>query len=131
MAKLIIALFLLVSGLPDGDGPTASAVARTKTGIAAPPEKKPEQEPRTPSASTPTCRLLTPDVPRGGRLEVEGEHFGKAPLVRIAGRVTRMIERFENRIAVQVHADSDGGSVTLKAGSHEVECGTLSIIGKN
>ena len=78
-----------------------------------------------------TCTLLTTEAPRGGRLEVQGSGFGKAPLVRIGGRVTRMIERTETKIAVQIHADSDGGPVTVHAGKVKAECGTLTITGKN
>lgn len=89
------------------------------------PEKKPAPKPAL------TCKLLTLEAPRGGRLEVEGEGFGKAPLVHIAGRVTRIIERAGNRIAVQIHADSNGGAVTVKANKQEATCGELVIIGKN
>jgi hypothetical protein len=95
---------------------------------AAPPEA-PAQKPAAKPALT--CTLLTLEAPRGGRLEVEGENFGKAPLVHIAGRVTRIIERTGNRIAVQIHADSNGGPVTVKSGKNEATCGELTIIGKN
>ena len=96
--------------------------------IAAPAAKKPPA-PQKPTAIT--CTLLTTEAPRGGRLEVEGTGFGQAPLVRIAGRVTRMIERTEAKIAVQIPADSDGGAVTVHAGKLQAACGTLTIIGKN
>jgi hypothetical protein len=98
-----------------------------------PAEKAPKtaDKPKAPAAPALTCTLLTAEAPRGGRLEVEGAGFGKAPLVRIGGRVTRMIERTESKIAVQIHADSDGGPVTVHAGKVQATCGTLTIIGKN
>jgi hypothetical protein len=98
--------------------------------IAAPPVKK-APAPNKPAAPAITCTLLTTEAPRGGRLEVEGAGFGQAPLVRIAGRVTRMIERTETKIAVQIPANSDGGAVTVHAGKLQAACGTLTIIGKN
>ena len=138
MAKLLVAL-LVGCSVSSGQTRPGEASAPANTGyeppiaapIAAPPEKKAppaEKKPAPPSAS---CTLLTPEGPRGGRLEVEGQGFGKSPLVQIAGRVTRMIERTETRIAVQIHADSDGGAVSVKVGGVEVPCGTLTIIGKN
>lgn len=77
-----------------------------------------------------SCELITKEAPRGGRLEVKGE-LGKTPLIKIAGRFTRIIERRGNTIAVQIHRDSNGGAVTLKSGKQEADCGTLTIIGKN
>ena len=94
---------------------------------AAPPEKPAEPRPK----AGPTCTLRTTEAPRGGRLEVEGAGFGKSPLVRIADRVTRIIERTETTLAVQIHADSNGGEVTVQVGGQRVACGTLTIIGKN
>src|SRR5690349_2558824 len=115
--------------------PAAALAGDGKTPPPAPLEKpKPpaDAKPKAPAAAPgPTCKLVTTEAPRGGRLEVEGAGFGKAPLVRIAGRVTRMIERTETKIAVQIHADSDGGAVTVHAGKLHAECGTLTIIGKN
>jgi hypothetical protein len=131
MARLLTALLLLAAF-----GAGAAGVVRARdlpiggTSIAAPAEKKPEDaEKRKPAA--PECTLLTTDGPRGGRLEVEGRGFGKAPLVLIGGKVTRMIERTETRIAVQIPRDSDGGPVTVKVAELEIACGTLTIIGKN
>ena len=98
------------------------------SGRAAPPEKAPAA-PR-PKAG-PTCSLLTEEAPRGGRLEVQGSDWGKSPLVRIADRVTRIIERTETTIAVQIHADSNGGQVTVQVGAQRIACGTLTIVGKN
>lgn len=124
MAQLLIALVLSSAVLAPGQ---ASSTGR----IAAPSEKPPAGETQKPAAPALTCRLLTEEGPRGGRLEVEGENFGKAPLVRIAGRVTRMIERTETKIAVQIPRDSNGGLVSVKSGKLEAECGTLTIIGKD
>ena len=98
-------------------------------GHAAPPEKP--DLPAKPDATGPSCTLRTTEAPRGGRLEVEGKGFGKSPLVRIADRVTRIIERTETTIAVQIHADSNGGEVTLQSDGQRVSCGTLTIVGKN
>ena len=136
MAKLWMAL-LLGCGLGAGharvnDGHIAAPPEKQVADeIAAPPAKKAPAAPKKPAAPSATCTLLTPEGPRGGRLEVEGQGFGKAPLVQIAGKVTRMIERTETRIAVQIPADSDGGAVSVKIGPLEVACGTLTIIGKN
>jgi hypothetical protein len=91
------------------------------------PEHAPEKQPE-PKV---TCTLVDAEVPRGGRLDVSGKGFGKAPVVRIAGKAVRMIERTDDTIAVQVPRKSNGGSVTVLADGHEVECGTLKIIGKN
>jgi hypothetical protein len=124
MAELLIAFLFSFSA------PVASP-ARLPQGIAAPAQKPPAGEEHKPAAPALTCRLLTEEGPRGGRLEVEGQGFGKAPLVRIAGRITRMIERTETKIAVQIPIDSNGGPVSVKAGKLEAECGTLTIIGKN
>jgi hypothetical protein len=138
MAKLWVAL-LLGCGMNAGHArpnaehaqPMEAPPPPIETPIAAPPEKKPPEAEKKPAPPSATCTLLTQEGPRGGRLEVEGQGFGKAPLVRIAGRVTRMIERTETRIAVQIPRDSDGGPVSVKVGELEVACGTLTIIGKN
>jgi hypothetical protein len=105
-----------------------TCLAAAGRGHAAPPEKS--AEPAKPKAG-PTCTLRTTEAPRGGRLEVEGTGFGKSPLVRIADRVTRIIERTETTIAVQIHADSNGGEVTIQIGGQRIACGTLTIVGKN
>ena len=96
-------------------------------GHAAPPEKPAAPAPK----AGPTCSLRTAEAPRGGRLEVEGAGWGKSPLVRIADRVTRIIERTETTLAVQIHADSNGGEVTIQVEGQRISCGTLTIIGKN
>ena len=129
MTQLLGAL-LLVSALVLRPAPEPSQQTVLRTCVTAPTEKAPAPKP-VPKAPALTCTLLTTEAPRGGRLEVEGSGFGKAPLVRIAGRVTRMIERTETKIAVQIHIDSDGGAVTVKSGGLEAQCGTLTIIGKN
>jgi hypothetical protein len=129
MIQLLGAL-LLVSAFALRPGTEPSQQTLQRTSISAPTEKPPAPKP-VPKAPAMSCTLLTTEAPRGGRLEVEGTGFGKAPLVRIAGRVTRMIERNETKIAVQIHIDSNGGAVTVKSGSLEAQCGTLTIIGKN
>jgi hypothetical protein len=96
----------------------------------APAEKPPA--PQKPAPATVACTLITTEAPRGGRLELEGKNFGHSPVVRIGGRViTRILERTETKIAVQIPADSDGGAVTVNAGSQQATCGSLTIIGKN
>lgn len=129
MTQLLGALLLLsLTALRPTSGPTQHSVRGTEVSA---PTEKPRAGSQAPKPPTMTCKLLTTEAPRGGRLEVEGTGFGKAPLVRIAGRVTRMIERTETKIAVQIHIDSDGGAVTVKSGGLEVQCGSLTIIGKN
>jgi hypothetical protein len=64
-------------------------------------------------------------------LDVVGTGFGASPLVRVAGKPVRMIERREDRISVQVPADSNGGPVAVQAQGVVQACGTLIIIGKN
>jgi hypothetical protein len=137
MAKVLTCM-LLLSALAAGSAWSAHAGAQAPSGDGkdkedlAPPPKKPDAPAAKPPAKAPpSCELMTTEAPRGGRLEVEGQGFGKAPLVRIASRVTRMIERTETRIAVQIPRDSDGGPVTVKIGELEIACGTLTIIGKN
>jgi hypothetical protein len=81
--------------------------------------------------SGPKCSLVESEIPRGGRLDIAGENLGQAPVVRIAGKPARILERRDDRISVQVAADSEGGPVTVQTGGKTVECGTLVIIGKN
>jgi hypothetical protein len=78
-----------------------------------------------------TCSLEEREQPRGGRLDVVGSGFGQAPVVRIAQRPARMLERRTDRVSVQVPADSDGGEVTLQTEGRSASCGALVIIGKN
>lgn len=96
------------------------------------PVEAPKGAPKpAPEPAGPSCKLAEPEVPRGGRLDVTGERFGQAPVVRIAGKPARILERRENRISVQVAADSNGGAVTVQADGKTAECGTLVIIGKD
>jgi len=130
MARLLTALLLMSWSAGHAFETHAQELVSRGKSIAAPPEQKPDAE-KKPAAPGAKCTLLTTEGPRGGRLEVEGQGFGKAPLVRIAGKVTRMIERTETRIAVQIPRDSNGGPVTVKVAELEIACGTLDIIGKN
>jgi hypothetical protein len=79
----------------------------------------------------PTCKVEEPEQPRGGRLDVTGTNFGQAPVVRIAGKPARMLERREDLLSVQVPADSNGGPVSVQAQGKTEPCGALVIIGKN
>jgi hypothetical protein len=109
--------------------PVLSAAVLALGFLGAPSDKpKPPGKPKPPSV---TCKLLTTEAPRGGRIEVEGRGFGDVPLVRIAGTITRILERRGDKIASQVPRDSDGGTVSVKTGDVEAECGTLTIIGKD
>jgi hypothetical protein len=98
-----------------------------------PPLRLKSSEPPQPSASGagPICSLAEPEQPRGGRLDVLGDRFGSAPVVRIAGKPARMLERRADRISVQIPADSDGGAITLQNDGKALACGNLVIIGKN
>jgi hypothetical protein len=91
----------------------------------------PQPAAAAPKPAGPTCSLEEPEQPRGGRLDVLGSGFGQAPVVRIAAKPARMLERRNDRISVQVPADSDGGAVTLQSDGHSASCGNLVIIGKN
>jgi hypothetical protein len=64
-------------------------------------------------------------------VDVLGERFGSAPVVRIAGKPARILIRKQDRISVQVPADSNGGEITLLNDGKVASCGTLVIIGKN
>jgi hypothetical protein len=120
---------VLVHTVPPGNG------MPERTGAVAVPPKQPDKgtppAPAPPAPTTAPCKLLTPEAPRGGRLEVEGGEFGKTPLVRIGGRVARMLERTPQRIAVQIAADSNGGPVTVAADGKDMQCGVLIIIGRD
>jgi hypothetical protein len=112
------------------------AILTTTVVLAAPPGEAPAPKdkpaaPAVPAAPAATCKLLTPEAPRGGMLEVEGDDFGKTPVVRIGGTVTRTIERRDKRVSVQIPRDSNGGKVTVQVGKTELDCGSLTIIGKN
>jgi hypothetical protein len=105
---------------PDADAPPVVAVTK----ITPPPQTSNDGPKRV-------CTLAEPEQPRGGRLEVLSESFGSAPVVRIAGKPARMIERREDRVSVQVPADSNGGPITLLHDGRSSTCGNLTIIGKN
>jgi hypothetical protein len=77
------------------------------------------------------CKLNEPEQPRGGRVDVLGDRFGSAPVVRIAGKPARILLRKQDRISVQIPADSDGGEITVLNQGKVESCGTLVIIGKN
>jgi hypothetical protein len=130
MAQLLLSGLMVLVGLSWGDGQSVGhGGPDSPIGLAAPPAKpKSSLAPKAPAIR---CTLLTLEAPRGGRLEVEGQGFGQAPLVHIDGKVTRMIERTETRIAVQIPADSNGGVVNVTNGKLHAECGTLAIIGRD
>lgn len=75
--------------------------------------------------------MVTTEAPRGGQIDVRGEGFGATPVVRIGGKVTRILRRNATEIRVQIPRDSDGGSVTVQAAGNTAECGALTIIGTN
>jgi len=93
------------------------------------PPAKPEEPPK--GTVGPTCRLPSEEGPRGGRLVIEGEGFGRTPVVRIGDRVTRILVRQAKTISVQIPADSDGGPVTVEAEGVRAACGWLTIVGKD
>jgi hypothetical protein len=100
--------------------------------VSAQPSPRPKDKPSAPIAvAEPSCKLENTESPRGGRLDVTGSGFGQAPVVRIAGKVARLLERQPEHLSVQVARDSDGGEVTVQAGGKTVSCGTLTIIGKD
>lgn len=133
-------------------GPAATAVAPVKAAEPAPSKTATADKPVLAAANTkpaappppaatpagaslpppkPACTLAEAEQPRGGRLEVLSDGFGSAPVVRIAGKPARMIERRPDRVSVQVPADSDGGTITLLHDGKTSSCGNLTIIGKN
>lgn len=99
--------------------PPAAAAKVTPVAPAAKPEPPP------------LCTLGEAEQPRGGKLDVLGERFGAAPVVRIAGKPARILIRKQDRISVQIPADSDGGAITLQDEGKSGDCGTLVIIGKD
>jgi hypothetical protein len=109
------------------------AVAILVASSSASAEDPPAPKPPAPQAKPmgPSCSMADADAPRGGRLDITGERLGQAPVVRIAGKPARILERREDRISVQVAADSNGGVVTVQADGKTATCGTLNIIGKN
>ena len=123
------------------EGSKAKHAARSKKAKKASPqpsaaEDKPvvavaPQPPAAPPPEPPFCKLNEPEQPRGGRIDVLGDRFGSAPVVRIAGKPARILLRKQDRISVQIPADSDGGEITLLNEGKVESCGTLVIIGKN
>jgi hypothetical protein len=91
--------------------------------------KDPDTAPTKKPAATITCSLVANEAPRGGQLDVHGDGFGATPVVRIGGKVTRILRRNATEIRVQIPRDSDGGAVTVHAGGAVGECGSLTIIG--
>ena len=137
MATATLTLALTLAGLlsvPSPSHRTGSASEPKSmprvvgTAIAAP--DTPKDKDGNKGKSKLSCELLTKEAPRGGRLEVRGTAFGKSPLVRVGGKVARLIERRDDIIAVLIPRDSDGGNVTLHAGGEQATCGKLLIIGK-
>lgn len=98
-----------------------------------PPVAAPAAPPPQPEAVQvdPVCKLGEAEQPRGGRLDVLGDRFGSAPVVRIEGKPARILLRKQDRISVQIPADSNGGEITLLNDGKVASCGTLVIIGKN
>lgn len=91
--------------------------------------KDPDAKPTDKPAAAITCTLGASEAPRGGQLDLHGEGFGATPVVRIGGKVTRILRRNATDIRVQIPRDSNGGSVTVQAGATTGECGSLTIIG--
>src|ERR1700712_285446 len=98
---------------------------------AKPSAPAPQPPPAAAPPEPPFCKLNEPEQPRGGRVDVLGDRFGSAPVVRIAGKPARILLRKQDRISVQIPADSDGGEITLLNQGKVESCGTLVIIGKN
>jgi len=107
--------------------PTASEPAPPPAAAAKVTPVAPVAKPEPP----PLCTLGEAEQPRGGKLDVLGERFGSAPVVRIAGKPARILIRKQDRISVQIPADSDGGLITLTDEKKNGDCGTLVIIGKD
>jgi hypothetical protein len=145
-----LALCMCVSAAQADDpqhSPPAAETAKHKTKAKAKKEAAPppsaakaadDGAPKAPPAPAPqevqeeaVCKLLEPEQPRGGKIDVLGDRFGSAPVVRIAGKPARILIRKQDRISVQVPADSNGGEITLLNDGKVASCGTLVIIGKN
>jgi hypothetical protein len=115
----------------------AKSVKKADQAPPPPAAAQPAQAPAAPAPQPeaaqvdPVCKLGEPEQPRGGRLDVLGDRFGSAPVVRIAGKPARILIRKPDRISVQVPADSNGGEITLLNDGKVASCGTLVIIGKN
>ena len=112
----------------DNATPPSAANAPQQPPVAAPAAPAPQPEA---AQVDPICKLGEPEQPRGGRLDVLGDRFGSAPVVRIEGKPARILLRKQDRISVQIPADSNGGEITLLNDGKVASCGTLVIIGKN
>ena len=110
-----------------------SAATSSSDDVKKPPVAPPVAPPPQPEAAQvdPVCKLGDAEQPRGGRLDVLGDRFGSAPVVRIQGKPARILLRKQDRISVQIPADSNGGEITLLNDGKVASCGTLVIIGKN
>jgi hypothetical protein len=108
----------------------ASSADAQKPPVAAPPPSAPAPQPEAAQVD-PVCKLGEAEQPRGGRLDVLGDRFGSAPVVRIQGKPARILLRKQDRISVQIPADSNGGEITLLNDGKVASCGTLVIIGKD
>lgn len=117
--------------------PKAKSAKKAPESAAAPADAKPAPAPAAPAPQPeaaqvdPVCKLGEAEQPRGGKLDVLGDRFGSAPVVRIAGKPARILLRKQDRISVQIPADSNGGEITLLNDGKVASCGTLVIIGKN
>jgi hypothetical protein len=111
-----------------------SAKAQPKAAEAAPPPPAAAAAP-VPAAPVqevvPPCKLVEAEQPRGGKLDVLADRFGSAPVVRIDGKPARILIRKQDRVSVQIPADSNGGPITLQDLGKSSSCGTLVIIGKD
>lgn len=113
---------------------SAKAQQPTAAEAAPPPAAAAKVTPVAPAAKPeppPLCTLGEAEQPRGGKLDVLGDRFGAAPVVRIAGKPARILIRKQDRISVQIPADSDGGLITLQDEGKSGDCGKLVIIGKD
>jgi hypothetical protein len=86
---------------------------------------------KAPSKSTVSCSLVGKEAPRGGKIEIKAAGFGSTPVIRLAGKVLRVLRQEAALISVQVPEDADSGSITLSASGTTADCGALQIIGKN
>ena len=139
MTHLLLISLLFALGASDAltPGQPELGLADAQRAIAAPPKDKAPAKDKAPTDEKQkkkdgfSCTLTGSEAPRGGRIEVKGEGFGRSPIVRIGGKVARLLERGKHSISVQVARDSNGGAVTVQSGRKKAQCGVLTIIGKN
>jgi hypothetical protein len=129
-AKPVKAKAKSVKKAAENTAPPSAAASNTPSQppVAAPAAPAPQPEA---AQVDPVCKLGEAEQPRGGKLDVLGERFGSAPVVRIQGKPARILLRKQDRISVQIPADSNGGEITLLNDGKVASCGTLVIIGKN